>query len=301
MTSENAMTDQIAATPLAPTTLSTDGAVPGYRARATLRIRTELRRQLRRRRTGLVFGLVVALPLVLVAAFRFGTQDTGGTASFGGLATFSAANFTVFTLSASATFLLVMIVALQCGDAVASEASWGTLRYLLAVPVPRARLLGVKLAVSLLTSTVALVLLTATALAVGWAAFGWGALRTPRGDDLGTSEALLRIGGMVGYLAGTLLLIAALAFWLSVSTDTPLAAVGGCVVVVIVANILNQVDALGSLRSVLPMHYADAWRGLFTEPVQLEGMAKGGVSALVYAAVFFACAWWTFLRKDVLS
>ena len=44
-------------------------------------------------------------------------------------------------------FLLVVVVALFCGDTVASEASWGSLRYLLAIPVPRARLLGVKLIV----------------------------------------------------------------------------------------------------------------------------------------------------------
>ena len=49
----------------------------------------------------------------------------------------------------SAGFLLVVAVALFCGDTVASEASWASLRYLLAAPVPRARLLRQKLAVAL--------------------------------------------------------------------------------------------------------------------------------------------------------
>ena len=52
----------------------------------------------------------------------------------------------------SSSFLLVVVVALYCGDTVASEASWGSLRYLLSVPVPRGRLLGTKLLVSLLYS-----------------------------------------------------------------------------------------------------------------------------------------------------
>lgn len=278
-----------------------DGAAPGYQAEATLTVRTEIRRQLRRRRTALCLGLVVALPLVLVAAFKLGTPENTTGVSFGDLATYSSVNFTVFTLASSAPLLLILIVALVCGDAVASEASWGSLRYLLAIPVPRARLLGVKLTVSLLTSAVALVVLTGTALAIGTAAFGWLPLRTAQGDDLPAVDALWRISGMLGYLAISLLLVAALAFWLSTCTDAPLAAVGGAVMVVILASILNQVETLGVVRSLLPMHYSDAWQGLFADPLQLEDMAKGAVSALVYAAVFFGCAWWKFLRKDVLS
>ncbi len=296
-----------------------DGSAPGYRAGSTLRIRAEIRRQLLRRRTWLAFGLAVGLPLVLVGAFTFGSSDTsavGGPAdamgpvgpigagaggSFSDLAATGAANFTVFTLSVSAAFLLVVVVALLCGDAIASEAAWGSLRYLLAIPVPRGRLLAVKVTVGLLSSALALVILTVTSLLAGWVAFGWGTLRTPRGDDLATGESLLRIGVMVGYLFVSLLVVAALACWLSTSTATPLAAVGGCVVTMIVAGILDQVGRLGDLRTVLPMHYADAWQSLFVDPVQLVGMAKGGVSALVYAGLFFGCAWWTFLRKDVLS
>jgi ABC-type transport system involved in multi-copper enzyme maturation permease subunit len=30
-------------------------------------------------------------------------------------------------------------------------------------------------------------------------------------------------------------------------------------------------------------------------------MIKGAIAAVVYAAIFFGCAWWRFLRKDVVS
>ena len=50
-------------------------------------------------------------------------------------------NFTAFSFFVSTGFLLVVAVALFCGDTIASEASWSSLRYLLAAPVPRARLL----------------------------------------------------------------------------------------------------------------------------------------------------------------
>ena len=54
----------------------------------------------------------------------------------------------VFTLFASTSFLLVVIVALFAGDTVPSEASWSSLRYLLAAPVRRERLLRQKLIVA---------------------------------------------------------------------------------------------------------------------------------------------------------
>ncbi|MEQ4204390.1 ABC transporter permease subunit [Actinopolymorpha sp. B9G3] len=278
-----------------------DDVASFHRARASLTVRTELRRQFSLRRTRLALGLVVVLPVLLVAAFEFGGDEAGDLWSLAALATFSAANFTVFTLGASAGFLLMVIVALVCGDAVAGDASNGSLRYLLALPVSRGRLLGVKLLASLATSAVALVALTVTALGVGVAAFGRGPLRTPRGDALALAEAAARIGGMVVYVAVTLLVVAALAFWLSTTTDAPLAAVGGAVLVVIVSTILDQVSALGAVRTMLPTHYADSWRGLFDDPMQLEAMARGSLATVIYAGFFLACAWWTFLRKDVLS
>lgn len=283
-----------------------DGSAAGYRAAATLRVRTEIRRQLTRRRTQLVLGFLVLLPVILFLAFRFGSdgndaasQDQSG--QFVTLAKSGAANFTVFTLFVSASFLLVVVVALFCGDTVASEASWGSLRYLLALPVPRSRLLGVKLVVGLLYSAVSFVLLTGVALAVGTAAFGWHPLRTVTGDSIPPGEAVLRIAGVVGYLAITLLVAAGLAFLLSVCTDAALGAVGGAVLLFIVSSILDQVTALGGLRALLPTHYQTAYTGLLTEPVQWDAMARGALSALGYTAVFLALAWWRFLRKDVTS
>lgn len=261
---------------------------------------TEIRRQWSRRRTKLALGLLAVLPPILVLAFYLGSDDDGGE-SFVDRAMMGAANFTVFTLIVSATFLLVVVVALFFGDTVASEASWGSLRYLLGIPVPRSRLLAVKLAVSALSSLAALVVLTGSALLVGALAFGWNPIRTPYGDDIPADLAAWRIAGMVAYLAVTLIVIASLGFLLSVRTDAPLAAVGGAVLLYVVSGILDQVESLGAIRGVLPTHYTDAWQGLFADPIQLEEMAKGSISALLYGAVFFALAFWRFHRADVLS
>jgi ABC-2 type transport system permease protein len=126
-------------------------------------------------------------------------------------------------------------------------------------------------------------------------------LRTTVAGDVPSGTALVRLVAIVGYLAVSLLVVASLAFLLSVSTDAPLGAVGGAVLLQILSSILDQITALGNLRLVLPTHYANAWFGLLSNPVQTDEMVKGVISALVYAAVFFALAWYRFLRKDVVS
>lgn len=285
-----------------------DGRAAGYRPTATLTFGTELRRQASRRRTQLTLAFMVVLPLIILIAFEFGGPnrrggggDRGDFSALADIATAGGINFALFTLLVSASFLLVVTVALFCGDTVASEASWGSLRYLLAIPVPRARLLGSKLLVALLYCAVSLALLTGTALLAGTLRYGWHPLRTTVAGDLAAGPAMLRLLGILGYIAVSLLVVASLAFLLSVSTDAPLGAVGGAVMLQILSSILDQITALGSLRVVLPTHYSQAWLGLLSNPVQTADMVKGVISTLLYATLFFGLAWWRFLRKDVVS
>ena len=285
-----------------------DGGAPGYRPEATLTFVTELRRQASRRRTQLTLGFVLLLPLIILVAFELGGSNGGGGggsrgqfAALADIATSGGLNFALFTLLVSASFLLVVVVALFCGDTVASEASWGSLRYLLAIPVPRGRLLGSKLQVSVVYSLAALVILTGTALLAGTLRYGWHPLRTTFAGEIASGPALLRLLGILAYLAVSLLVVAGLAFLLSVFTDAPLGAVGGAVLLQIVSSILDQITALGSLRVILPTHYSDAWLGLLSSPIQTDGMVKGAISALLYASVFFGWAWYHFARKDVVS
>ncbi|AQW47757.1 MULTISPECIES: ABC transporter permease [Streptomyces] len=276
---------------------------PGYRAHHTLPLRVEAVRQLRRRRT-LVMALVLALlPFVLVAAFAIGGTPEGreDRVTLMATATASGANLAATALFVSAAFLLVVPVALFCGDTVASEASWSSLRYLLAAPVPRARLLGSKLAVALAFSAAAMVLLPLVALAVGGVAYGWGPLRMPTGGELPIGDALVRLALVVLYIFLSQLVTAALAFWLSTVTDAPLGAVGGAVGLTIVGNVLDAVTALGSWRDFLPAHWQFAWADALQPHMEWGGMVKGVSVSVAYALVFLAFAFRGFGRKDVVS
>ncbi|MEV6297898.1 ABC transporter permease subunit [Actinoplanes sp. NPDC051861] len=284
-------------------------AAAGYKASRTLPLWAEVRRQASRRRTQLALGFMVLLPLIILVAFEFGGDgnadedgDGGGAfSSIADLATSGGLNFALFCLAVSAGFLLVVVVALFFGDTVASEASWGSLRYLLAVPVPRARLLGVKLIVAAGYSLVALFTLVGTGLLIGTVRYGWGPLGSTIAAEIPPAEGILRLLGIVAYLAVVLLVVAGLAFLLSVLTDAALGAVGGAVMLWILSSILDQITALGAIRNFLPTHYADAWRGLLSTPVQGEDLAKGAISAVVFATIFWGLAFYRFTRKDITS
>jgi ABC-2 type transport system permease protein len=282
------------------------GAAVGYRPSATLPFGAEFRRQASRRRTQLALGFMVLLPLIILVAFQFdsGNDDNNGRNEFASLvdlATSGGLNFTLFSIFVSSSFLLVVVVALFCGDTVASEASWGSLRYLLAVPVPRARLLTVKLLVALAYSALALLLLAGTALLAGTLRYGWSPLRSQVSAELAPADGLVRLLAVLGYLAVVLLVVAGLAFLLSVTTDAALGAVGGAVLLWILSSILDQITALGGLRAFLPTHYASAWLGLLSTPVQTDDVVRGAISAVAYATLFWGLAFWRFTRKDVTS
>lgn len=280
---------------------------PGYRPGRTLPLRVEALRQWRRRRTLVMGGVLAALPFVMIIAFAVGGgADDGrggadGRVSFIDTATASGANFAATCLFVSAGFLLVVPVALFCGDTVASEASWSSLRYLLASPVPRARLLWSKLVVALGFSLAAIVLLPVVALAAGTAAYGWGPLKLPAGGALPAAETLPRLAVAVAFVFVSQLVTAGLAFWLSTRTDAPLGAVGGAVGLTIVGNVLDAVTALGSWREFLPAHWQFAWVDALQPQLEWGGMLKGTVVSVSYALVLFALAFRGFSRKDIVS
>ncbi len=261
-------------------------------------------RQVKRRRTQGIFIVLFLLPLILVFAFWIGGDDTGATtgpASFVDLAQESGATLTVFTMFASTGFLLIVIVALFAGDTVPSEASWSSLRYLLAAPVRRERLLRQKIIVAAMSSVVALVFLPAWTLVVGGIAYGWGPYVGPTGEQLSLGVFIGRLAIIVGYSLISLLVVGSFAFLLGVLTDAPLAAVGGAVLLMILCTILDSIPALGGIRQGLPGHYAFVWSDALSPTIDFSDMATGALWSIGYAVLLTGVAFWHFLRKDITS
>ncbi|MDN5766132.1 MAG: ABC transporter permease [Humibacillus sp.] len=279
---------------------------PIVQVRAPLSWRAELRRQWGRRRTLWAFGLLLALPLILVASFAFGDRNgnpnrANPSSRIFDLAQSGAANFSLVLVFLASELLLILLAALFCGDAVPSEASWSSLRYLLIAPVRRARLLTSKLIIGVASTLFATFLLPVWGLIVGGIAYGWDPLTNPLGDNLSWSQFLPRLALAMAYIFVTLLPIAAIAFWLGVRSDAPLGAVGGAVLVSIVFNILDQLDALEPYRHAFPGHYGRSWQDALAVSPDYSGMLHGSLWALVWTAAFTMLAYRRFRRVDILS
>jgi len=267
--------------------------------------RAELRRQLGRRRTLWMIAIVVALPLVLVAAFSLDNEPGrpgDPTVRLVDLATGGGPNFAVFAFVVSAELLLFIVAALFAGDPVPAEASWASLRYLLTAPVSRARLLTSKLVIGLLSTATLVIALPVWSLAVGTLAYGPQPFSILGGGELPWSVWLPRMAVAVLYVLVMVAPIGAFSFWVGVRSQTPLAAVGGALVLLIVSGILDSIDALGDWRKALPGHYSRAWLDLLVSgPVDWSDLRHGVLWAVFYAVLFLALGYRRFRRQDILS
>ena len=275
-----------------------------YNARKTLTVRVEMVRQLRRRHTLVAFLLVIAVPIIVVVAVKLGPAGRGfgdGDLDLVGLATAGAWNFTLTMLLFASGFLLTVIAALFLGDTVASEASWSTMRYLLAAPVPRRRFLRAKLIVGLILTAITLLILVTVSFIIGLIAFGSATLTSPLGGSFTTTESWVRLGIITAYIGIQLLIPAGIAFLMSVLTDVPLGAVGTAVVIVIMLNIIDAIDALGELRRLLPTDYGGSWTAALDQVIVWNDMAIGVSYAVVTFVVLVSVAFLRFDRKNILS
>ena len=268
-------------------------------------IGVELRRQAKRRRTAYAFLALLVIPVIVLTALLVnggaGEPSERNPPGLISVAAASGLNFALFMLLATSQFLLVVVVALFAGDAVAAEAQWGSLRYLLTRPIPRARLLRTKLLVAGLYAGAAVLFVPLVSLAMGTVAFGWSSVQTPLAGALGVNTGLGRLALGSAYVLVTMAVVTALAFWFSTLTDAPLSAVGGAVVLVVVSEILDQVTALGRLRAALPTHYWLAWLYLLIDPVNVSQMTTGLLQMLPWVGVPLLLAFRHFGRKDITS
>ena len=238
--------------------------------------RAELRRQWGRRRTTWAFGLLLALPLVLVASFAFGQRSNnnrgGATTRIFDLAQSGAANFSLVLVFLASELLLVLLAALFCGDAVPSEASWASLRYLLVAPVQRARLLTSKLVIGVASTLLATVLLPAWGLLVGGVAYGWDPLTNPIGENLTWGQFLPRLAAGDGLHLRDPAPDRRDRLLARAPDPTPRSrrSAAPCSFSILL-NILDQLDALDPYRNAFPGHYSRAWQDALAVTPDYDG------------------------------
>jgi ABC-2 type transport system permease protein len=296
-------------------------------------ITVELFKLVRRLRTWMTIGLICALPLV-VAIFIAVTHlepPPGQGSAFLSAVLNEGQLYPAAALALVLPVFLPVAVAVMAGDSIAGEASAGTLRYLLARPVGRTRLLVAKLTAVTAFTTLAVVAVTITSYAAGVLILGpsraaavapggisgsiapgaggaptaglqaGAAITSLSGAPLTFVELIERVLGAMAFIAVSMLGVAAIALFLSTITDSALGAALGSLAVLVASEVLVTLNAASAVQAYLPTRYWLAWIDFFRQPIFWRDIQRGFAIQAVYVAVFLAAAWANFATKDITA
>jgi len=268
-------------------------------------IAVELRKMFQRPRTWATIAVLNALP-ILVAVLLVLTDLAPRPGEGPPFLSAVLRNGALYPLAALAIVLplfLPIAVAVVAGDAVAGEAQAGTLRYLLARPAGRTRLLVAKLVAVMAFVLVTVLVVAGVGYVLGSALFDAEPIA---GTSVsGTSLTPAEIGGRtmlaIGYVAVSMLGVAAFALFFSTFTDSPLGATMGALAVLVASSLLFTLDAASPIAPYLPTRYWLAFVDLFRDPILWRDIVRGLALQGVYVGVLLAAAWANFTTKDVTS
>jgi ABC-2 type transport system permease protein len=282
-------------------------AAPRHPARTWLRFfGSELRLVFGRRRNQLLLLVTVGFPVVIGIALRVSAPHPQGGGNGPGTAFFNqlAGNGVFLSFIALSTLLILVlpvVVSVVAGDSVAGEASYGTLRYLLAVPAGRTRLLGVKLAVIVVFGLCATVIVAATSLVVGAILFPVGPVTLLSGSTVPLAEGLLRVLFVTLYVAAAMAALGAIGLAVSSLTEHAIGAIAAILILVVTSEVVDQVPQLAPVGPYLPTHWWLSFDSILRAPVDTSTLLKGLLSFAVYTVLASSLAWARFTTADVTS
>jgi ABC-2 type transport system permease protein len=299
-------------------------------------IGVELFKLFRRPRTWVSVALICALPLV-VAIFVAVTHlvpPPGTGSAFLSAVLDDGSLYPAAALALVLPVFLPVAVAVVAGDSIAGEASTGTLRYLLARPVGRTKLLVAKLVSVIVFVLFAVVAVAVTAYATGVLILGpsraaavgstppgglsgtissgaggsptaglssGGAVTSLSGAPLTTLQLAERVIGAVAFVTVSMLGVAAIALFLSTITDSALGAALGSLAALVLSEVLVTLNAATVVQPYLPTRYWLAWIDFFRQPIFWRDLQRGFAIQAVYVVVFLAAAWANFATKDITT
>jgi ABC-2 type transport system permease protein len=273
-------------------------------------IRVELVQLVRRPRTWVSIALLCALPVivaVLLSTTEIGPRPGEGPALLSAVLS-NGALFPAASLGMVLPLFLPVAVSVVAGDSVAGEAATGTLRYLLARPVGRTRLLVAKLASTLAFVVMAVLAVGLTGYVLGRTLFpsgGGGSVAVPvsslSGSTLSPREVAMRTLLALAYIVWSMLGVAAVALFLSTFTQSGLAAALGSLFVLVLSEVLVGLDAASALKPYLVTRYWLAWVDLFRDPILWHDVRHGVLLQGGYVVVLLGAAWANFMTRDITA
>jgi ABC-2 type transport system permease protein len=283
------------------------GQPPGI-VRGNLRLfLNELRLVFFRRRNQLLLAVVALFPLLIGIGLKVSAPHGGGGGGPGSSAAFfnQLAGNGVFLTFIALTLLLILVlpvvVAVVSGDSVAGEAGYGTLRYLLAVPAGRTRLLVVKYLAIVAFAAVATFIVSVVALLVGVVLFPVGPVTLLSGTTVSLGAGLVRVLLVTLYLCVAMAAVGAIGLAISTFTEHAIGAIAALMVLIVGSEVVDQIPQFASVAPYLPTHWWNMFDSLLRTPVDTPTLEHGLLSFVVYAVLFWLIAWARFTAGDVTS
>ena len=265
----------------------------------------ELRLVFFRRRNQLLLAVVALFPLVMGIGLKAAAPHPEG-GNGAGVAFFNQlAGNGVFLTFIALTLLLILVlpvvVAVVSGDSVAGEAGYGTLRYLLAVPAGRTRLLIVKYLAIVTWATAATFIVAVVALLVGVVLFPVGPVTLLSGTTVSLADGLLRVLLVTLYVCAAMAAVGAIGLAISTFTEHAIGAIATVMILIVASEVVDQIPQFHVVAPYLPTHWWNMFDSLLRAPVDTTTLWHGLASFAVYAAVFCLIAWARFTSGDVTS
>ena len=276
------------------------GVVPPP-AFSTRFFRSELLLIFGRRRNWVGLAVLAVVPVILAIAVKVTQPQPGGAGDFIGNITSNGLFVALAALALEMPLFLPIAVASIAGDAIAGEANLGTLRYLLAVPVDRTRLLLVKFAAIVVFALSCTLLVAVVGSLLGLALFGAGPVLTLSGSTVGFWAGVGRLALICLYLTACLTGLGAIGIFVSTMTEQPIGATIAVLLLAFASSIMDAIPQLSAIHRYLPTHYWLSFADLLRDPINVSGVVPGLLSALAYLAIFGSAAWARFSGRDVTS
>ena len=289
-------------------------------------LKIEIFKIFKRPRTYIAFSVIALIIILIQIALKFGGKEyvglmlSGMGDSFEEIPSADILNgyLVCFIILNLLLIHIPILVALVAGDAVAGEATMGTLRLLASKPVSRIKLLIVKFIASVFYTMILLLWVAVLSLFLSIALFGvnWlGVARELQFNIMESDDILWRYALAFCFAAIGLICVAALAFMLSVFSDNSIGPIVVTVCVIIVFTILTQMQIPFYDETIKPYLFTThmlGWKGFFyvkgvdgvTQKGSIENLSSIIKSAGIlvgYTAVFLGIAFWYFKRKNILS
>ena len=269
----------------------------------------ELRVTFFRRRNQLLLLVAVLFPLLIGVGLKLSApQDGGGRSgpSASGAAYFSQlAGNGVFLSFVALSLLLILVlpvvVGVVAGDSIAGEAGYGTLRYLLAVPAGRTRLLAVKYATVVVWAVTATFIVSIVALVMGVALFGAGPVTLLSGTTVSLADGLVHVLWVTLYVCAAMAAFGAIALAISTFTEHSIGAIAASLIIVVASEVVENIPQFAPVNPYLPTNWWLSFDSLLRSPVDTTTLWHGLLSFAVYAVLFLSIAWARFTSADVTS